>query len=134
VTRTGAVAHLPYHDDIDLLGDEIETPPRPDAGFVGEDEQFHTRLLAAAGNHILVQALEQVNVRIRPVRMFDYLTEDRMKATIEEHIAIAEAAYDNNLVQAREALLAHIEESRRVAVERASAALSMADIVMALQK
>lgn len=127
--------------DRDVLGPELEkwhafrtSPPRPDAGFVGHDEQFHIQLLAAAGNHILVQALEQVNSRIRPVRMFDYLTEDRMQATIDEHIAIAEAAYDNDLPQARSALTAHIDESRRVAVERASAALSMADIVMALQQ
>jgi DNA-binding GntR family transcriptional regulator len=126
--------------DRDILGPELDkwhryrsARPEPDAGFVAEDEQFHVRLLASAGNRALVSALELVNVRIRPVRMFDYLTEDRMQATIDEHIAIAEAVLDDALADAREALLAHIDGSRRVAVQRASEALSMQGIFMALR-
>lgn len=110
------------------------SPPAPDAGFVEEDERFHVTLLSAAGNAMLAGALGQANLKIRPVRMFDYLTADRMRATIDEHIAIAEAALDGDLPQTRGLLLAHIDASRRVVVERASAALSMADIVLALQQ
>jgi DNA-binding GntR family transcriptional regulator len=126
--------------DPDILGPELDkwhryraAPPKPDAGFVSEDEQFHIQLLASAGNRALVSALEQVNVRIRPVRMFDYLTEDRMRATVDEHIAVAERVLDGALTEAREVLLEHIEESRRVAIQRASEALSMAGIFMALR-
>lgn len=126
--------------DRDVLGPELDrwlafrtSPPRPDAGFVAEDERFHVNLLASAGNPALVTALELVNVRIRPVRMFDYLTEDRMAATIEEHIVVAESILDGRLAAGKAALTAHIEESRKVAIDRASKAMSMADIVMALK-
>jgi DNA-binding GntR family transcriptional regulator len=65
--------------------------------------------------------------------MFDYLTEDRVQATIAEHIQIAERILDGDLVAGRKALTAHIEGSRNVAIDRASRALSMAGIVMALR-
>jgi len=126
--------------DHDVLGPELDrwqafaaSSPSPDAGFVAEDERFHVQLLSSAGNQALVAALELVNVRIRPVRMFDFLTEDRMQATIAEHIQIAERILDGDLVAGRKALTAHIDGSRRVAIDRASHALSMAGIVMALR-
>ncbi|MBF6209893.1 GntR family transcriptional regulator [Nocardia puris] len=126
--------------DPDILGPELDrwaalhaAPPEPDAGFVADDERFHDRLLAAAGNRALVSALALVNVRIRPVRMYDYLTEDRIAATITEHIDIAQRVLDRDLAGARAALLAHIDTSRRVAIERASQAVSMAGIISALR-
>lgn len=126
--------------DRDVLGPELDrwlalraSPPRPDAGFVAEDERFHVTLLASSGNSALVSALELVNVRIRPVRMFDYLTEDRMEATIDEHIRVAEFILDGRLAEGRETLTTHIEESRRVAIDRASRAMSMASVIMALR-
>ncbi|SEH86469.1 DNA-binding transcriptional regulator, GntR family [Mycolicibacterium rutilum] len=126
--------------DRDILGPELDhwkrlrrNVPRPDAGFVSEDERFHVALLSAAGNQALVAALELVNVRIRPVRMFDYLTEDRMLATIDEHIAVAERVVDGDLAAARDALSTHIEASRRVAIRRATEALSMAGMIRALR-
>ncbi|MGK2882076.1 MAG: GntR family transcriptional regulator [Mycobacterium sp.] len=107
--------------------------PGPDAGFVADDERFHNTLLSASGNSALVSALEMVNARIRPIRMFDYLTEDRMSATITEHIEVAEHVLEGRLSQAREALLVHIDGSRKVAIQRSSEALSMANIVLALR-
>src|SRR3546814_620930 len=84
----------PAHDR-DALGSELDKwyaflkqMPVPDAGFVTLDEEFHIALLASSGNHALVDALQAVNSKLRPVRMFDYLTPDRMKATVEEHIAV----------------------------------------------
>ncbi len=106
-------------------------PPDPDAGFVDADEQFHMVLLAASGNHALTEALATVNARIRPVRMFDYLTPDRMLATIEEHIAIAEAVLDHDLVDARTRLLAHIDQSRRVVTDRAGQVLQLTRLARA---
>ena len=126
--------------DHDILGPELDrwhhfrrSVPRPDAAFVSEDEQFHIALLSSAGNRALVAALQLVNSRIRRVGMFDYLTVDRMQATIDEHIVVAEHVMQADLPAAREALLAHIEASRTVAIRRASEALSMAGIVMALR-
>ncbi|CAA0134981.1 HTH-type transcriptional regulator LutR [Mycolicibacterium vanbaalenii] len=126
--------------DPSILEPELErwrefrkTPPVPDAGIVKEDEQFHLRLLSSSGNEALVTALESVNARIRPMRMFDYLTEDRVLATIDEHIDITERVLDGDLRDARGLLHAHIEGSRRVVIARAREAMAMFDVVMALR-
>jgi DNA-binding GntR family transcriptional regulator len=102
-----------------------EDPPTPDAGFVAEDERFHTTLLDCSGNPALTEALLRVNQSIRAVRMHDYLTVDRMTATITEHIEIGELVLSDRLPAALEALRAHVGASQEVAVERAARALSM---------
>lgn len=94
------------------------SPPEPDAGFVTKDEGFHAHLLASSQNTAMVEALEAVNQRIRPVRMFDYLTRERMEATIVEHIAITDAVLAGELDSAVDQLTAHITESRDVVLER----------------
>lgn len=118
--------------DATVLGPELlrwkellVTPPAPDAGFVAMDEGFHATLLRASGNDALVEALEQVNRRIRPIRMYDYLTVDRLEATVTEHIAIAELVLDGDLTQALRSLRDHVEESRTVVMERAAKALPL---------
>lgn len=125
--------------DPDVLGPELDDwltlkakPPDPDAGFVDRDEKFHATLLASSGNRAFVDALHTVNARIRPVRMFDYLTPDRMEATISEHITIAELVLDGHLAEAHAALLTHIEESRKVVTERAAQAIAMARMASAI--
>ena len=65
--------------------------------------------------------------------MLDYLTEDRVAATIDEHIDIAERVLDGDLDRAQELLYAHIDASRRVVVARAREAMAMFDVVMALR-
>lgn len=110
-----------------------KTPMAPDAGIVKEDEQFHVQLLSSSGNQALVTALQAVNARIRPMRMLDYLTEDRVTATIDEHIDIAERVLDGALDDAQTLLYAHIDGSRRVVVQRAREAMAMFDVVMALR-
>lgn len=102
-----------------------EDRPDPDAGFVSQDERFHATLLDASGNPALSQALAQTNRRIRAVRMYDYLTDDRMTATVSEHIGIAELVVRDRLPQALEALRAHVGASREVVMQRAAAALEM---------
>ncbi|HEV7950648.1 MAG TPA: GntR family transcriptional regulator [Glaciihabitans sp.] len=116
-----------------LLGDEVErwkqlrvNVPAPEAGFVTNDERFHTALLGSAGNRVLTDALRQVNQRIRPVRMYDYVTGDRMLATVTEHIEIGELALDGDIMGAKIALRAHIGESRDVVMSRVSASLLIA--------
>lgn len=125
--------------DPDVLGPELDRwhalradPPEPDAGFVDSDERFHTTLLASSGNPAFVDALRQVNARIRPVRMFDYVTTDRMDATIGEHITIGALVLDGRLDQAHHALKTHIDESRKVVVERAAQAVAMARMASAI--
>jgi DNA-binding GntR family transcriptional regulator len=103
-------------------------PPTPDAGFVDRDEAFHAMLLRSSGNPSLVDALVTVSRRIRPVRMYDYLTEDRLEATIREHIQISEFILDDDLGAALRALKEHVEESRDVVVDRAAKAMPISSL------
>ncbi|MFD4467944.1 GntR family transcriptional regulator [Rhodococcus sp. NPDC058505] len=126
--------------DPEVLGPELarwyalrDETPEPDAGFVALDERFHTTLLAAAGNRALSDALAGVNARVRPVRMFDYLTPDRMSATVSEHITVAELILDGQLQRAHDALLSHIDESRAVVIDRAQQARAMARMASAVR-
>lgn len=126
--------------DADILGAELEKwyalrthSLGPDSSFVTLDEEFHTALLVSAGNPALTEALATVNAKIRPVRMFDYLTPAGIEATIDEHIAIAELVLDNKLPQAFESLRAHIDDGRLVVVEHARQALSLAALASAVR-
>lgn len=102
-----------------------EDRPTPSAGFVAVDEQFHATLLDCSGNPALTDALHQVNQRIRPVRMYDYLTENRMAATIAEHIAIAEHVLAGRLTTALDALREHVGASKDVVMQRAANAVAI---------
>lgn len=127
-----AIAEVGIHHDRPRLEVELDRwyrhrdhRPAPDAGFVAEDEQFHTTLVDASGNPALTQALVQVNSRIRSVRMYDYLTENRMTATITEHIEIVELVVRDRLPAALDALRHHVGASQDVVMERAANALAM---------
>lgn len=104
-------------------------PPEQQPGFVVVDEEFHVALLTAAGNGELVRALTAVNARIRHVRMFDFMVNNRIEVTIAEHLAILDAVLAGELVQAHGLLHRHIGESLDVVLDRvtrAVVAMSMA--------
>ncbi|NLV78386.1 MAG: GntR family transcriptional regulator [Rhodococcus sp.] len=126
--------------DPDLLGPELERwyarradLPEPDAGFVVLDEQFHLVVLASSGNAALCESLAAVNAKVRPVRMFDYLTPDRMAATVAEHISVAELLLDGRLEDAHSVLLDHIDTSRAVVIRRAEEARTLARLAQAVR-
>ncbi|MGF6822856.1 DNA-binding GntR family transcriptional regulator [Microbacterium sp. ZKA21] len=97
----------------------------PDPGFVDADEQFHVSLLRSAGNGELVTALERVNRRIRPIRMHDYLTQDRVDATISEHLEILELVLRGRLREARDFLRTHVGQSQSIVEARAARAMQI---------
>lgn len=94
------------------------------ADFVLHDEDFHIRLAGSAGNHALVDLLNHVNQRIRFVRMHDFLTSDRVRRTIKEHVGIVEALLTGDLLVTENRLIRHLGVSRRVVERRAAVALS----------
>jgi DNA-binding GntR family transcriptional regulator len=98
--------------------------PAPTPLFVSEDEQFHVAVLGSSGNPALPAALQSVNDKIRSVRMYDYLTEDRIASTIQEHTQILELLLRRRLSQAYDALHDHIGASQKVVMERASQAFA----------
>ncbi len=95
-----------------------------DAAFVLFDEDFHVRLAGAAGNSALVDVLVSVNERIRPVRMHDFVTGERVEATIEQHLGIVEALLDGDTAAARDRLDHHLRQSLDVVEARAARALA----------
>lgn len=98
-------------------------PPEPDGSFIALDESFHVELARSSGNVALVEMLESINVRIRPVRTYDFLTEDRITTSISEHLLIVEALLDGEVELAAERLREHIGASLEVVEQRAADAM-----------
>lgn len=111
-----------------LWQERAEARIAPDPGFVMADEGFHMALLGAAGNSELTTALERVNRRIRPVRMHDYLTQDRVDATIGEHLEIFESVLSGRLREARDRLRKHVGQSQSIVEARAARAMQLSNM------
>ncbi|MDQ1715016.1 MAG: hypothetical protein QOC60_961 [Frankiaceae bacterium] len=101
-----------------------EDPPAPDPAFVEVDESFHVELLRASGNGALTDTLRAVNARIRPVRLYDFLTEARITATIQQHLGIAETLLSGSVDAAAALLQSHVGESLDVVERRAMRAIT----------
>ncbi|MBF6192348.1 MULTISPECIES: GntR family transcriptional regulator [Nocardia] len=99
-------------------------PPEQEPGFVVRDEEFHVTLLTAAGNTEMVRALKAVNSRIRHVRMYDFMVNNRIETTIAEHLGILEAVLAEDLSLAYRLLHTHIGESLDVVLERVTRAIA----------
>jgi DNA-binding GntR family transcriptional regulator len=100
------------------------TPPDPDPSFVALDEGFHLTLCEASGNLELAHMLDTVNARIRPVRMHDFLTEDRILLTIEQHLGIVETVLAGDLPDAVRRMRSHVGESMEVVEGRVTRAIT----------
>lgn len=98
-------------------------PPPADGSFIALDEIFHTDLARASGNLALVEMLDSINVRIRQVRLYDFLTEDRIATSTEEHLAIVGALLDGEVALAASRLADHIGASLAVVEQRAADAM-----------
>ncbi|MDX6222207.1 MAG: hypothetical protein QOD91_1261, partial [Frankiales bacterium] len=101
-----------------------------DPMFVTLDENFHVTLLRSTGNEVLTDSLQQVNARIRAVRMYDFLTEQRIERTIAEHLGILEQVLLGDVEDALRSLQTHVGESMEVVERRAARAI----MHMALQR
>jgi len=96
----------------------------PDPGFVLFDESFHVTLAEAAGNPALAELLQQVNERIRIVRMQDFLTLQRITETIGDHVGIVEAVLDGDLADAERRFTQHLDGSVAVVEDRVNRAVA----------
>jgi DNA-binding GntR family transcriptional regulator len=95
-----------------------------DPEFVLLDEDFHVRLALASGNGAVADLLVGVNERIRIVRVHDFLTEGRIRATVGEHLSVLEALLDDDLETAARRLANHIDLSAEVASSHALVAVA----------
>lgn len=98
--------------------------PDPSPEFVVTDEDFHVTLSRAAGNQVITQTLITVNARIRPVRMYDFLTADRIDNTIREHLGVVEAVLAGKTDVAEVRLREHVGISMEVVEQRAARAIT----------
>ena len=99
--------------------DESEHPD-----FVYMDESFHVGLARAGGNGALVTILEDINDRIRVIRVHDFYIPGRVAETITEHLEIIDALLDGNADAATDRLTQHIRESAGLVEDRAMRALA----------
>ncbi|MEO3854750.1 GntR family transcriptional regulator [Acrocarpospora sp. B8E8] len=111
----------PLRDQWRALRDD---QPEPDPQFVLMDEDFHVTMSRASGNAALTSTLAAVNARIRAVRMYDFLTEDRITLTIIQHLEIAEEVLAGRHAEALTAMRRHVGESMDVVERRAARAIT----------
>lgn len=102
----------------------VTSLPVPDPGFVTLDEDFHVRLVESAGNRSLADMLRTVNERIRVVRMHDFLSQERVARTVDQHVGIVEAVLVGDLVLAEFRFNHHLDESISVVEQRTTQALA----------
>ena len=110
------------------LRDEGPTLALRGPGFVHADERFHRRLSETIGNDVAVRMLADLGDRIRLMRIHDFTTEDRVRATIAEHLEILEAVIAGDADAAAAFMRAHVQRSALVVRDRVGATLArMAD-------
>ncbi len=118
--RADPTAIQALHDEWDAM---LTSMPEPEPDFVLLDEDFHMGLAASFGNEAVPRHLQLVNERIRVVRMQDFLDPDRIGTTIREHLSILEAFLTDDSEEAIALLAKHLDEARRQATIRATAAV-----------
>ncbi len=118
------VAHL---DETEPAYDQIDDPVE----LLAMDEEFHVRLARLSGNDELVRMLENLNGRIRYVRLIN-ITNMRSDspvtvgkdANLSVHRTILNALSDRDVVRAIRATRNHIERRREEATEAVRIAYS----------
>ena len=102
------------------------------------DEEFHCRLVAAAGNAEMARVHQHVTERIRTVRRLDFLRQERVAATYEEHAKILRLILRGRTTETDFALRAHVTQSklevRKITIHmlheaRATNAIAAAELV-----
>jgi len=97
-------------------------PRGPD--FVHADERFHRQLAGASGNEVAEALLSDLNDRIRILRIYDFTTDDRIGATIAEHLEILACVLARDADGAAAFMRAHVQRSALVVRERVGTALA----------
>ena len=76
------------------------------------DEEFHARLVAAAGNPEMARVHQSITERIRIVRRLDFTHPERIAYTYLEHAAVLRAILKRDAARATRLLRSHIESSK----------------------
>ncbi|MDX6678319.1 MAG: hypothetical protein QOE31_2371 [Solirubrobacteraceae bacterium] len=110
-------------DELGAAWHDTRALPRgPD--FVYADEGFHRALAVASGNDVADALLGDLNDRIRVLRIYDFTTDDRIGATIAEHLEIVRCVLAGDADAAAAFMRAHVQRSALVVRERVGSALA----------
>lgn len=91
----------------------IDAPRLEDGMAVSlQDEGFHTRLVAAAGNGEMARVHVELTEKIRIIRHLDFTRDDRVAATYNEHARILQAILEQQTEEAQRILTGHISRSK----------------------
>lgn len=101
-----------------MVGDDATREECSAAELVAQDEQFHERLVALAGNVEMCRLLDNINARIQFVRWIDLGTPTR-QATHHDHKAIVQALKDGNIKSCTARLRKHIGRRQDEIIEAA---------------
>lgn len=77
------------------------------------DETFHESLVSLYGNSPLMETLKGINQRLFVFRMIDFDREERLRNTVEQHVAILTALLNGDKNLAGETLRANIAYGRQ---------------------
>jgi DNA-binding GntR family transcriptional regulator len=86
--------------------------PVDGAELVRADEAFHLGFAQQLGNAYIIEALQDINERLRFVRLVVITTPHRVHATAGEHLAVLDAVAKKNAEAARKALRLNISAAR----------------------
>ena len=113
LSRLCSLEALPELDDLKAIWLAPKEKRIADAARVAQlDEDFHARLVSAAGNPEMTKLYTGVIQRIRIIRRLDFTQGERVETTYEEHARILRAILRRRSDQAALLLKAHIEASK----------------------
>ena len=99
----------------------------PSARLVFLDEAFHESLATAAGGSVLAQTLRTINRRIHALRMREFVDEERVARTYDQHAGVLRAIRDRDPELAVALMTSHILEGQRF-VRANALALDLVDL------
>lgn len=113
LTRICSLEELPEFEDLKTIWLTAKENRLTDAAQVAQlDEDFHLRIVEAAGNAEMAKVYKGIIQRIRIIRRLDFTQSERVETTYEEHARILRSILRRRSEQAALLLKAHIEASK----------------------
>ncbi|MDQ8046290.1 MAG: GntR family transcriptional regulator [Solirubrobacteraceae bacterium] len=91
-----------------------ETPPEEQHDFVAADEAFHLGVARASGNEIAATYLAEITDRIHVLRIQGFTIEERIDATVDEHLEILGAMLSGDADAAAAFMRSHVQRNAAV--------------------
>jgi DNA-binding GntR family transcriptional regulator len=106
-----------------ILDDSARSAPE----YLAENAAFHEAIMALADNVQLRDLAMRLHLPLIMAQVGDVLTPEVLRASVNEHRAVANAISERNPKAAVAAMRAHLERAARIALDRRAAAEAEAD-------